>query len=84
MAENTYPTIADLHRVAAALIERGLGELPVQIVIAPDSTIQLLAERVNEGKPALMIEYHAYEGRKPVAFISTARLNGNIPPMSRQ
>lgn len=82
--ENTFPTIADLHKVIGSLIERGLGELPIQIVIAPDSTIQVLAARVDEGKPALMIEYHAEDGRQPVAFISTARLNRDIPPLARQ
>jgi hypothetical protein len=84
MAENTYPTIADLHKVLTTLVEGGLGELPIQIVIAPDSTIQVLAQRIDEGKPALMIEYHPQEGRQPVAFISTARLNGDIHPMARQ
>jgi hypothetical protein len=84
MAENTYPTIADLHKILGTLIERGLGELPIQIVIAPDSTIQVLAQRVDKGEPALMIEYRQQEGRQPVAFISTARLNGDIPPLARQ
>lgn len=84
MSENTYPTISDLHKVTSALIERGLGELPLQIVIAPDSTIQVLAGRVDEGKSALMIEYDPQDGRKPVAFISTARLNGDIPSLARQ
>lgn len=85
--ENTFPTIADLHKAMTNLIERGFGDLPIQIVIAPDSTLQILADRQEGQKPALMIEWHVQEGRQPVAFVSTARLDGGrgaMPTVAQQ
>lgn len=76
MTENEFPTIRDLRDCLSALVERGLGDLPVQIVVAPDSTIQALARADNctAGGEAVMIEYPR-EGRElGVPFISTDRL----------
>jgi len=89
MAENHYPTIRDVHECLTDLIGRGLGDLPVQIVVAPDSTMQALAVlggKYTGKKPALMIEFPGDGARLPVAFISTDRLGGKtgMPSISRQ
>lgn len=77
MSEETLPTLNDLQAVIAQLIADGFGELPVQIVVAPDSTLQALARRQTDEKPALMIEYQASEERLPVCVLSTARLTAS-------
>jgi len=81
MAENRFPTIRDLRAALDSLVDRGLGDLPVQILIAPDSTIQALVRNIEptyQGKPALMIDLtQGTDGRMPVAVISTARLSGD-------
>jgi presenilin-like A22 family membrane protease len=59
MSENEYPTIADLHARMGELIAEGLGELPIQLLIVPDSTLQALARRAghtDDKKPALMLD----------------------------
>ena len=79
--ENKFPTINDLNKALSDLIERGLGGLSVQILVAPDSTMQALARNMEPdyvGKPALMIELNqGFEGRLPVSIISTDRLSGD-------
>ena len=57
--ENTFPTIRDLRDRLGDLVEQGLGELPVQILIVPDSTLQAIARNAgqkDDAKPALMID----------------------------
>ena len=82
LPESDFPTIRDLRDRLSGLIERGLGDLPVQIVIAPDSTMQALArslggDKYDREKPALMIELTDDEtGRLPVSFVSTDRMSG--------
>lgn len=82
MPENRFPTIKDLNAALASLIERGLGDLAIQILVAPDSTMQALARTLepshdHKSKPALMIDItRGVDGRLPVAIISTERLNG--------
>jgi hypothetical protein len=80
MSESDFPTIRDLREALSELIERGLGDLAVQIVVAPDSTMQALARCLEpnySGKPALMIDVaRGTDGRLPVALISTERLHG--------
>lgn len=75
--ENEFPTIKDLRDCLNVLVDQGLGELPIQIVVMPDSTIQALAKTQKfDGKPATMLEY-SRDGRDlGVMFISTDRLAG--------
>lgn len=76
--ESEFPTIADLRDRLSDLVERGLGDQPVQIVVVPDSTMQAIARSSNGGgKPALMIEMAGNGNRLPVAFISAERMAGN-------
>jgi len=82
--ENTFPTIADLHRQLTELIAAGFGALPVQILVAPDSTIQALARHAgaaDDAKPAIMLSYGG-DLRLPVSIISADRL-GQVPSARR-
>lgn len=82
MTENEFPTVRDLRDCLTALVDRGLGDLPVQIVVAPDSTMQALARAEGQAdeRPALMIEYPREGRRLGVPFISTDRLSrGGMP-----
>lgn len=80
MSEKDFSTIVEMRDALTALVERGLGELPIQILVVPDSTIQALArilEPAYQGKPALMIELTtSIDGRLPVCVISADRLGG--------
>lgn len=82
--ENEFPTIRDLNNRLSSLVSDGLGDLPVQVLVVPDSTLQAIA-RVTGGaregdKPALMIELHGADGRLPVSLISTDRMQrGGMP-----
>lgn len=83
--EHEFPTIRNLRDQLSALIDRGLGDLPIQIVVAPDSSIQAIAK--VEGpvgqKPAIMIEFPV-EGRAlGILFITTERLSagGGMPSL---
>lgn len=86
-SEQNFPTIRDLRDRLSNLIDRGFGALPVQIVVAPDSSIQALADAEGpHGKPAIMIEF-PIEGRLfGISFISTDRLGGgnSMPTVVRQ
>lgn len=89
MPENSFATIKDMHEALASLIERGLGDLAVQILVAPDSTLQALAMTLEpgySGKPALMIDVMpGQNGRMPACIISADRLTtGNTKPVVRQ
>lgn len=78
--ESDFPTIIDLRVALSALIDLGLGSLAVQILVAPDSTLQAISRTLAPdyvGKPALMIDLtQGIDGRLPVAIISTDRFNG--------
>lgn len=82
--ENKFPTIRDLNNRLSSLVSDGLGDLPVQILVVPDSTLQAIA-RVTGGaregdRPALMIELGADDGRMPVSLISADRMQrGGMP-----
>lgn len=84
-SENNFPTICDVRNALTALVERGLGDLAVQIIVAPDSTMQAIARDVSGAgydgtRPALMIDLTRGDGgRMPVAIISTDRLQGDGP-----
>lgn len=79
--ENQFPTIRDLHARMAELIERGLGEHPVQVLVVPDATLQPIAidvELPGDRKPAAMIELYDKESadRLPVSLVCAERLSG--------
>lgn len=56
----------------ADLVEQGYGGLAIQIIVAPDSTIQSLAKASGgaDGRPAIMLEFGGKDGRMPVSLIS--------------
>jgi hypothetical protein len=77
MTENEFPTIADLRDRLSELAERGLGELPVQVLIVPDSTLQAIARDAggkDDAKPALMIDLMDDAGNS-VTIMSTDRMS---------
>lgn len=79
--ESKFPTIRDVRDRLSELVEQGLGDLPVQFLVASDSTMQAIAIATggpdyNMHKPALMIELEPTADRLPVALISTERLSG--------
>lgn len=81
MTENEFPTIADLHARLAELIAIGFGELPVQILIVPDSTLQTIARnagQADDAKPAIMIELFDADGNG-VILACTDRMNSASP-----
>jgi hypothetical protein len=80
--ESDFPTIKHLRDRLTDLIENGLGNLPVQILVVPNSTIQVVARATggpdyDPNKPVLMIELEVVNGsRLPVSMISTEQLQG--------
>jgi len=75
--ESDFPTIMDLRDCLSKLVDQGLGELPIQIVVMPDTTIQALAKAQSwDGKPATMLQYSRDGKELGVMFISTDRLSG--------
>jgi hypothetical protein len=81
--ESDFATIVEMRDALTVLIDRGLGALPVQILVAPDSTMQALARNLDptfHGKPAIMIDLsRPKDGRLPVSIISADRLGGANP-----
>lgn len=77
--ENKFPTISDLCTGLQRLVDGGLGNLPVQVLIVPDSTMQAIG-RVTPGfnpdKPALLIEFEGVDGRIGPTVLSTDRWEG--------
>lgn len=82
--ENEFPTIRNARAALAKLIEDGLGDLPVQLLVVPDSTLQAIAGAMGyRGSHALMIDLISQPptSRLPFALISTERLGaGNGMP----
>lgn len=85
--EHNFPTIRDARDRLAELTEQGLGDLPIQILVVPDSTMQAVARATggpdyNGDLPALMIELTGAPptARLPVSLISTERLTGGGMP----
>lgn len=78
--ESEFPTIADLVRGLSRLVDGGLGDLPVQILVVPDSTLQAIARSTDgfdpASKAALMIDLESSDGRMCPSIISTERLAG--------
>ena len=56
--ESDFPTIEDARAVFQSLADEGFGELPVQVVIVPASTLAVLARNAGHTatEPARMIE----------------------------
>mgnify|MGYP000309539715 CR=1 FL=1 len=67
----TLPTINDAHQAMEMIIDAGLADQPVQLMVVPDETLQALARWIGQqatDKPALMVDV----GK--LGFISTERL----------
>ena len=74
--ESEFPTIKQLRDCLSELIDQGLGGLPVQILVVPDSTLQVIARAsgYEGGKPAIMVDLNAGGTGLPVGLISAERL----------
>jgi len=86
MDENEYPTIQDLRDRLSDLIDQGLGELPVQVLVVPDSTLQAIARasgQKDDAKPALMIDLTDDDGNA-VTVVSTDRMGDTSPRVAVQ
>lgn len=86
MTENEFPTICDLRDRLTELVEKGLGELPVQILVVPDSTLQAIARnsgQKDDAKPALMIDLVDDRGNA-VTLAAIERWNSFSPRMGVQ
>lgn len=78
--EDQFPTIADLHSVLADFVAKGYGDLPVQVLVVPNLTLQILAHSSDEPvgtSPALMVEITVNQARHPVSILTTAYLDGS-------
>jgi hypothetical protein len=78
-SENEFPTLRDFRDRLSELIDKGLGDLPAQILVVPDSTMQVIACHFDPTRtlgvaPALMIDLDRSGGRMPVCLISTDRM----------
>jgi hypothetical protein len=81
--ENTFPTIRDIRDRMNDLVEQGLGELPVQILIVPDSTLQAIARNAgqkDDAKPALMIDLFDGDGNSVTLAAVERWGNGSARP----
>ncbi|MEM1050415.1 MAG: hypothetical protein AAGL24_29965 [Pseudomonadota bacterium] len=76
ITENEMATIADLRDRLSNLVDDGLGDLPVMLIVAPDSTLQALARRLNgePDDPAIMIEFDGFAGRQPITIMAVDRM----------
>lgn len=82
--ESDFATIADFAERMRGLVEQGLGSLPIQVLIVPDSTLQAIARSVPEfdpNKPALMIDLDSPSGKMPVCVMTTDRMSGRASPI---
>lgn len=78
--EDQFPTISDLQSVLADFVANGYGELPVQVLVVPNLTLQTMAHANGAAlgaNPALMIEITVDQARHPVSILSTAYLDGS-------
>jgi hypothetical protein len=86
-SEDKFPTIRDLRDRLTHLVELGLGDLPVQVVIVPGSTMVAVARATHPdqmkaaGKPPLMIEFDGQEGRMPPTMVSCDFLDTKKYPL---
>lgn len=91
--ESKYPTIRDMIDGLTVLDKVGLGALAVQVLVAPDSTMQAIAREIAgsdyDQRPALMIDLTATKdtGRLPATIASTDRMtsgSGGMPSTRTQ
>ncbi|MCF1502931.1 hypothetical protein L0F51_04015 [Afifella sp. H1R] len=81
--ENEFPTVKDMSQAIDHLVELGLGDFPVQLLVVPVSTIEAIARTVDpalpprpEGKASLMVQLDgAGEARLPVTILSAGYLD---------
>ena len=85
--ESEFATIRDLRDGLTRLVDGGLGDLPVQVVVVPTSTMEAIA-RDTQGsdytptKPALLIELDSPSpGRLPVTILSAGYMADLKPGM---
>lgn len=82
MTEDTFPTIRDASEVLDHLVEKGFGDLPLQFVIVPPSTLAALAKDAGHsgGQPTLMIEMFARDGAEVGLLIASVEnlLSGGV------
>ncbi len=71
--ESEFPTIEDAQTVLQALVDKGFGQLPVQMVIVPPSTLAILAKDAGHkgSKPAVMLELTARDGAEIGVLIAS-------------
>lgn len=76
--EHTFSTLRDIRDALSMLVEKGLGELPAQVLVAPGSTLQAVARSAypnnTEEAPALMIQFEVTPGRQPVTLVTVEGL----------
>ena len=86
--ETNLPTIRQARDRLTELIDKGFGDLAVQIIVVPDSTLQSLARSFGQSpddKPALMIHLAGDDGGMAVGLISVERLDaGGMPTRTVQ
>lgn len=80
--ESEFPTIRDLRDRLSDLIEQGLGDHPVQVVVVPAATMLVIARATgapdDKAKPPLMIELGVGRTeRLPVSLVSVDFLSGD-------
>jgi hypothetical protein len=86
--ESKFPTILDLRDALSRLIELGVGQFPVQVLIAPGSTMVAVAKvtgapmAAHDNRPPLMIEFDGAQGRIGPSLVSTEYLEGS--PATRE
>ena len=71
------PTIENLRDRLSELVDEGFGDLPVQIVVVPTSTLDTIARACGgslPGAPPALIIDLVCDGNPPVAMTSVVRL----------
>lgn len=79
-SENEFSTISDASKALRQLIDEGFGDLPMQLIVAPDSTMQAIGRHADGsvGKnPVLMLQFDGINGRVSVTIMSTERLSSS-------
>lgn len=78
--ESEFPTIRHAADVLAEMVANGCGELPVQILIVPDSTLVALAKAANDpaADKVRMMEFTAAGRDMGLLLASVDALNGDL------
>lgn len=85
--ESEFSTIRDLRDGLSRLVDGGLGDLPVQVLIVPRSTMEAIArdtqgDSYDVGRPALLIELDSPSpDRIPPTILSASYLDTEKPGM---